>query len=201
VPTLDLSGLQILDDPGIGGNVAIARAALRHFGEFYRPDGAPWVGWCEMFIGNVLAEANIAHPRYESAIVDAINGPLYRGHAPTGSLVFFDQQANPYGHVGVSLGDGTMLSALGGGIARTTYMDWASYLGWRPYGTTDTITAEQVTPEQIVERFRLDDRFLITALTPPPPGDPVGTPTALLGRDQGDWYEPPAYLASQQIIK
>ncbi len=135
VPTLDLSGLQILDNPGIGGNAAIARTALRHYGEYYRPDGVPWTGWCEMYIGNVLAEAGVAHARYESAILDAIGGPIYRGQAPAGSLVFFDQRANPYGHVGIALGDGTMLSALGGGIVRTTYADWASYLGWRPYGT------------------------------------------------------------------
>jgi hypothetical protein len=136
VPTLDLSGLQILDDPGIGGNALIARTALRHYGEYYRPDGVPWVGWCEMFAGDVLAEAGIAHPRYASAIEDAIAAPLYRGAAPAGSLVYFDQRASPDGHVGISLGDGTMLSALGGGVVRTSYQDWASYLGWRPYGTT-----------------------------------------------------------------
>lgn len=136
VPTLDLSGLHILDNPGIGGNAVIARIAVRHYGEYYRPDGVPWVGWCEMYIGNVLDEAGVVHPRFASAIVDAINGPLYRGQAPAGSLVFFDQRANPYGHVGVALGDGTMLSALGGGIVRTPYTAWPSYLGWRPYGTT-----------------------------------------------------------------
>jgi hypothetical protein len=136
VPTLDLSGVHILDNPGIGGNALIARAALRHYGEYYRPDGVPWVGWCEMFAGDVLAEAGIAHPRYASAIEDAIAAPLYRGAAPAGSLVFFDQRASPYGHVGVSLGDGTMLSVLGGGVVRTSYQDWASYLGWRPYGMT-----------------------------------------------------------------
>ena len=136
VPTLDRSGLKILDDPGIGGNTAIARAALRHYGEYYRPDGVPWTGWCEMYIGNVMDEAGVVHPRFASAIIDAINGPLYRGQAPAGSLVFFDQRANPYGHVGIALGDGTMLSALGGGIVRTVYADWVSYLGWRPYGTT-----------------------------------------------------------------
>ncbi len=136
MPTLDLSGLQILDNPGIGGNALLARTALRHYGEYYRPDGVAWVGWCEMFVGNVLAEAGIPHTRYESAILDALGAPLYRGQAPAGSLVFFDQRSSPYGHVGIALGDGTMLSALGGGVVRTTYADWTSYLGWRPYGTS-----------------------------------------------------------------
>lgn len=89
-----------------------------------------------MYIGNVMNEAGIVHPRFASAILDALSGPLYRGLAPAGSLVFFDQQANPYGHVGIAMGDGTMLSALGGGIVRTVYANWISYLGWRPYGTT-----------------------------------------------------------------
>jgi NlpC/P60 family protein len=135
-PTLPLAGLHLLDNPGLGGNLAVARTALRHFGEYYRPDGVPWVGWCEMFVGNVLAEAGLPQPRYASALADALSGPLYRGAAPAGSLVFFDQRSSPYGHVGISLGDGTMLSALGGGVVRTTYGDWVSYLGWRPYGTT-----------------------------------------------------------------
>jgi len=168
VPTLDSSGLQILDNPGIGGNAVIARAALRHSGEYYRPDGVPWVGWCEMYIGNVMNEAGIVHPRFASAILDAINGPLYRGLAPAGSLVFFDQRANPYGHVGVALGDGTMLSALGGGIVRTAYTDWVSYLGWRPYGTT--APAEEplvITP-------------LLNAPASPPPDGGSATPAAVL---------------------
>ncbi len=168
VPTLDLSGLQLLDNPGIGGNAAIARAALRHYGEYYRPDGVPWTGWCEMYIGNVMDEAGVVHPRFTSAIVDAINGPLYRGQAPAGSLVFFDQRANPYGHVGIALGDGTMLSALGGGIVRTVYADWVSYLGWRPYGTT----APAEEPLVIAP--------LLNAPASPPPDGGSATPAAVL---------------------
>ncbi len=45
-----------------------------------------------------------------------------------------------------------MLSALKDGIVRTTYESWASYLGWRPYGTT--------SPR--------DEPFLIGALIAPP---------------------------------
>lgn len=126
----------LLDDPGIGGNMTIVHAAVRHFGEQSRPDGVSWAGWCEMYIGNVMDEAGIAHPRYATALLDAISGPLYRGHAPAGSIVYFDQRANPSGHVGIALGDGTMLSALDSGIVRSAYETWPSYLGWRPYGTT-----------------------------------------------------------------
>lgn len=171
VPTLGLSGLQLLDDPGIGGNTAIAHAALRHYGEYYRPDGVPWVGWCEMFVENILTEAGIAHSRYGSAILDAISGPIYRGNAPAGSLVFFDQRSSPYGHVGISLGDGTMLSALGGGVVRTTYGDWISYLGWRPFGA---LALHDGMLGGLVQG--IDDRQDISALlTPPMSGSPSGS--------------------------
>lgn len=186
VPTLDLSGLQILDDPGIGGNALIARTALRHYGEFYRPDGAAWVGWCEMFVGDVLAEAGVPHARYASAILDAIDGPLYRGRAPAGSVVYFDQRASPYGHVGIALGDGTMLSALGGGIVRTTYEDWASYLGWRPYGAT----APDEGPVTILQ--------LAEAAPASPEND---TPPDLPAYDEPRWYDPPPYRTRDDINK
>ncbi len=187
VPTLDLSGLKILDNPGIGGNTLIARAALRHYGEYYRPDGVPWVGWCEMFVGNVLAEVSIPRVRYESAILDAISGPLYRGQAPAGSLVFFDQRANVYGHVGIAIGDGTMLSALGGGIVRTGYEQWSSYLGWRPQGATAPVTPP-------------DAPFLITPLLDaiPVTGE---TPEMPIFADNPRWYAPPPYRTQDEVIK
>ncbi len=131
-----LANLVLLDDPGTGGNLTIVRAAARHFGEQVRPDGVPWVGWCEMYIGNVMDEAGIARARYATALLDAASGPLYRGRAPAGSVVFFDQRSDPNGHAGIALGDGTMLSALNNGIVRSMYENWPSYLGWRPYGTT-----------------------------------------------------------------
>ncbi len=131
-----LANVVVLDDPGIGGNMAVVRAAAHFFGAQARPDGIPWAGWCEMYVGNVLDEAGIPRPRYATALLDAIGGPLYRGRAPAGSVVYFDQRADPNGHVGIALGDGTMLSALENGIVRSAYEIWPSYLGWRPYGTT-----------------------------------------------------------------
>lgn len=179
--------LTILDDPGIGGNVALARIAAGHYGEYFRPDGVAWSGWCEMFVGNVLAEAGIPHVRYESALADAASGPLYRGRAPAGSLVFFDQRANAYGHVGIAVGDGTMLSALGGGIVRTEYERWSSYLGWRPKGA-----AAPVTPA--------DAPFLITPLLDaiPVTGE---TPEMPIFADNPGWYAPPPYRTQDEVIK
>ena len=150
-----LANLVLLDNPGIGGNLMIVHAAARHFGEQTRSDGTPWVGWCEMYVGDVMDEAGIPHPRYATALIDAVSAPLYRGHAPAGSVVYFDQRADPNGHVGIALGDGTMLSALSNGIVRSAYENWPSYLGWRPYGTT--------TPA--------GETFMITPLLTPTDGD------------------------------
>lgn len=187
MPTLDLSGLTLLDDPGIGGNTIIARTAVHHYGEFYRPDGVPWVGWCEMFVGDVLAESGIGHPRFETAMLDAISAPLYRGTAPAGSLVFFDQRASPYGHVGISLGDGTMLSALGGGIVRTAY-NWISYVGWRPYGASTPATESfTVTPLLFAP---LPEEAAVGTVTPMPPFD-----------EQPAWYAPPPYRTQEDVMK
>ncbi len=121
------------DDYGPAGSSAIARAAQRHLGEYRRPDGVPWVGWCEMFVGNVASEAGSGHYRFATALIDARSGPLYRGRAPAGSLVFFDQSWNYAGHVGIAMGDGTMISTLSGGVVRSVYEGSAGYLGWRPF--------------------------------------------------------------------
>jgi hypothetical protein len=213
VPTLDLSGLKILDDPGIGGNTLIARTALRHYGEYYRPDGVPWVGWCEMFAGDVLAEAGIAHARYASAIEDAIAAPLYRGSAPAGSLVFFDQRASPYGHVGISLGDGTMLSALGGGVVRTSYQDWTSYLGWRPYGTTTPNDASFTLHTYETATFTDDPSLAWGANGVAIPDDASpglvahtnqvlnDLPARLAPPLSDDWDAPPPYRTPRQAMK
>jgi hypothetical protein len=151
-----LANLVLLDDPGIGGDMEIVKIAARHYGEFLRPDGVPWSGWCEMFVGNVLGEAGVGHARYATALLDALSGPLYRGHAPAGSIVFFDQRSDPNGHVGIALGDGTMLSALGDGVVRSAYEGWPSYIGWRPIGTA---TAPPDPP------------FMVTPLLTPPEED------------------------------
>ena len=75
----------------------------------------------------------MGHVRYGTALSDAYAGKLYRGTAPAGALVFFDQSWNWAGHVGISMGDGTMVSALGNGIVRTAYVGSSGYIGWRPF--------------------------------------------------------------------
>ncbi len=119
--------------PSVGGSGGIVRVAQRYLGAYRQPSGLPWAFWCEKFIGDVADGAGVPHVRYATALADAYSGPLYRGRAPAGSLVFFDASWNYAGHVGIAMGDGTMISALASGVVRTTYEGSGGYMGWRPY--------------------------------------------------------------------
>ncbi len=119
--------------PNVGGGNSIVRVAQRYLGAYRQPSGLPWAFWCEKFVGDVADGAGIPHYRFATALADAYAGPIYRGLAPAGSLVFFDQSWNYAGHVGVAMGDGTMISALANGVVRTTYEGSSGYIGWRAF--------------------------------------------------------------------
>ena len=116
-----------------GGNGSIVGVAQRYLGAYRQPSGLPWAFWCEKFVGDVAQQAGVSHYRYATAIADAYSGPLYRSRAPAGALVFFDTSWNYAGHVGIAMGDGTMISALSNGIVRTAYEGSGGYMGWRPF--------------------------------------------------------------------
>jgi LysM repeat protein len=119
--------------PSVGGSSGIVRVAQRYLGAYRQPNGLPWAFWCEKFVGDVADGAGVSHVRYATALADAYSGPLYHGRAPAGSLVFFDQSWNYAGHVGIAMGDGTMISALGNGVVRTAYEGSGGYMGWRSF--------------------------------------------------------------------
>jgi len=112
---------------------AVAGVAARYLGQYRQPSGLPWAFWCEKFVGDVADQSGVRHARYPTALADAYSGKLYRGRAPAGSLVFFDQSWNVAGHVGIAMGDGTMVSALTNGVVRTAYEGSSGYMGWRPF--------------------------------------------------------------------
>ncbi len=115
-----------------GGGVA--GTASRYLGQYRQPSGVPWAGYCEKFVGDVAAASGVGITRYPTAISHAYAGPLLKGRAPAGTLVFFDTSWNSAGHVGIAMGDGTMVSALNGGIVHTSYERSGGYMGWRPTG-------------------------------------------------------------------
>ena len=130
--TTTVSAVSASDNYG-GGSSRIASVAARYLGQTRQPSGLPWAFWCEKFIGDVADQSGVGHYRYPTALADAYAGKIYRGHAPAGALVFFDQSWNPAGHVGIAMGDGTMISALGNGVVRTAYEGSSGYIGWRPF--------------------------------------------------------------------
>ena len=107
--------------------------AERYLGAYRQPNGLPWAFWCEKFVGDVADNAGVGHYRFPTALADAYSGPLNRGTAPAGTLVFFDSSWNVAGHVGIAMGDGTMISALGNGVVRTAYAGSSGYMGWRSF--------------------------------------------------------------------
>lgn len=117
----------------VSGNSSIVRVAQRYLGAYRQPSGLPWAFWCEKFVGDVADGAGVGHYRYATALADAYSGPLNRGLAPAGALVFFDQSWSYAGHVGIAMGDGTMISALSNGVVRTTYAGSSGYMGWRSF--------------------------------------------------------------------
>jgi len=100
----------------------------------------PWAWWCLHFVGHCYLNN---HAGDESAI-DAWNrdgddkyGPqMTDPNPPRGALVFFD--STEYGHVGLSVGDGTMWHAFRDGVRHDAISSYSTYLGWRwPDGWTD----------------------------------------------------------------
>jgi LysM repeat protein len=127
------SGPSVAVNTPLTGNARIISVAQRYVGQYRQPNGLPWAFWCEKFVGDVADQAGVGHYRFATAIADAYAGPLYRSLAPAGTLVFFDQSWNVAGHVGIAMGDGTMISALSNGVVRTAYAGASGYLGWRPF--------------------------------------------------------------------
>jgi len=99
-----------------------------------RLDGSARYAWyCERFVENAFGTGGL----YETAWDAARAIGLRRGAAPRGALVYFrpDPTNHGYGHVGISLGGGRMISALARvmvtRLAGNRYWS-ALYAGWAP---------------------------------------------------------------------
>ena len=65
-------------------------------------------------------------------------------NAPKGACVFFDCSSHGYGHIGISLGDGTMIHAGHKGVEITNFTNatylknyyWLTYRGWGVWGSS-----------------------------------------------------------------
>lgn len=124
-------------EPIVGGDLATSGKALAAIQwAMARLGQGGWVGWCERFVENAFGTGG----RYASAftasqaIMTNPGGNL--GGAPRGSIVFFRKDASNgnFGHVGISLGGGQMVSATNNGPEVTGMSSyWNSlYAGWGP---------------------------------------------------------------------
>ncbi len=109
-------------------------AASRAIAWAERLDGSTRYAWyCERFVENAFGTGGL----YETAWDAARAIGLHRGSAPRGTLVYFrpDPTNHDYGHVGISLGGGRMISALAWvmvtRLAGSRYWS-ALYAGWAP---------------------------------------------------------------------
>lgn len=88
-------------------------------------------GYCEMAVENAYGRTGI----YASAMADwndaVARGTAHRDlNAPRGALVFWNI-SYPYGHVGISRGDGTFVAtSVNGRIGSASLPYYANYLGW-----------------------------------------------------------------------
>jgi cell wall-associated NlpC family hydrolase len=123
--------------------------ALSQEGKRLQPDGeTPWYFWCARFVANCYgaehAGVDTAYDIYQQM---AEGGVLSKGdNIPEGALVFWDwrgtQHDQRYGHVGIYLGNGSVIhtgvdeSSRNDGVRRDSIPDITealgtdSYLGW-----------------------------------------------------------------------
>ena len=114
-------------------------------------------GYCQKFVNHCFMNAGWGGVSFVSARVcgDALITNTSVSDVPRGAVVFFDSTDHNYGHIGISLGDGTMIHAGHKGVEITNFTN-ASYLkswyhiiyrGWGVWGQSKGNTLEGDTSE------------------------------------------------------
>lgn len=109
-------------------------------------------GYCQKFVNHCFMNGGWGGVSFASAKLcgDALIINTNVSNVPRGAVVFFDSTDHNYGHIGISLGDGTMLHAGHKGVEITRFTD-ASYLkswyhivyrGWGVWGQQGGNTLE-----------------------------------------------------------
>ena len=99
----------------------------------HRRGSHAWDHYCLKFVSDCYAQgARASVHRYQTArqAASALHASAHRSaNAPRGALVFYDSTAN--GHVGISLGNGTMINDYGGaGVKIMRIKSAGHYIGW-----------------------------------------------------------------------
>jgi hypothetical protein len=124
---------------GLGGGPGDHRATAIAWARTQRGTSS-WASYCERFVEEAYGTRGQFDTAADAASALAVVGELRRGPitaAPPGSLVYFrpDTVNHGYGHVGLSLGRGRILSALATVSVTdvTTSRYWRNlYMGWAP---------------------------------------------------------------------
>ena len=89
-------------------------------------------GYCQKFVNHCFMNGGWEGVPFASAKLcgDALITNTSVSNVPRGAVVFFDSTDHNYGHIGISLGDGTMLHAGHKGVEVTKFTDAAYLKSW-----------------------------------------------------------------------
>jgi hypothetical protein len=116
----------------MNGQARVPTAIARHF-----DIGPYWSGFCEAFVG--YATSGLAGRGYPSAMADyrwhLQRGLIHQGVPPIGAVVYWDPGHSADGHIGISIGNGQVISTVGYfgdhlPIKTNRYTAFPPYLGW-----------------------------------------------------------------------
>lgn len=122
--------------PAVGAGARERNAvawAISQIGQSHQPDGKPWDGWCDRFVGNAYGKTNSGyHTAYQHWQRLQARGLTHPGdrQVPYGALAFYGPvDKNPAGHVQISIGNGGFVST-GKTIHEAGINEAGNYLGW-----------------------------------------------------------------------
>ncbi|XOF33475.1 MAG: CHAP domain-containing protein [Candidatus Electrothrix sp. YB6] len=100
------------------------------------PEGDNWINWCMRFVANCYGKKNAGMNAIGGWYTSEFGAQESSFPPPAGALVFFDTSKTPYGHVGLSIGNGRMIHAHYKKSVRedripTGDSPYGKYLGWR----------------------------------------------------------------------
>ena len=121
----------------VGGDLAAAPGSQNAIGwAMSRIGQGGWAGWCERFVENAFGTGGRYASAWAAASAMMTNPGGAMANAPAGSLLFFKPHASNqgFGHVGISLGDGRMVSATNNGPEVTGSSSYwqGLFAGWGP---------------------------------------------------------------------
>ena len=137
IPVPKIGGVGAGGEPIIGGDIGAAPGSQNAIAwAMSRQGQGGWAGWCERFVENAFGTGGRYPSAWAAAQAMTTNAGGSMANAPAGSIMFFKPHASNggFGHVGISLGNGQMISATNNGPEVTGINNyWAGlYHGWGP---------------------------------------------------------------------